>query len=150
VSWCHSDYLTVSGQPHAAKQSQLSFCRHGESDGDLVRATHRENMRKTFRGPIPAPVTCARSAFRSNPKVYSAREANWTSPRRDMQGCGGRRRIAAMGVLMLFSNTVSSASRWFWKSQVAGRTLRTHFCDRDQTKPLKRPSLSDLPEMAEI
>ena len=35
-------------------------------------------------------------------KLSDAREASWTRPRRDMQGCGGRRRIALVGVLLLY------------------------------------------------
>ena len=34
-------------------------------------------------------------------KLGDAREASWTRPRRDMQGCGGRRRIACWASVLL-------------------------------------------------
>lgn len=38
-----------------------------------------------------------------------------------MQGCGGETPYCLVGVLMFFSNTVSSASRCYFKTQGAGR-----------------------------
>ncbi len=38
-----------------------------------------------------------------------------------MQGCGGETPYCLVGVLMFFSNTVSSASRCYSKTQGAGR-----------------------------
>ena len=38
-----------------------------------------------------------------------------------MQGCGGGAPYCLVGVLMFFSNTVSSASRCYFKTQGAGR-----------------------------
>jgi hypothetical protein len=52
-----------------------------------------------------------------------------------MQGCGGRRRIAVLGVLLLCSNTVSSASRKLFKSQGTGRVdarARSEFSSSDR------------------
>jgi hypothetical protein len=61
-----------------------------------------------------------------------------------MQGCGGETPYCLMGVLMFFSNTVSSASRCYSKTQGAGRVdAKTDSAFRALTILKKQPSLAE-------